>query len=511
MFQLDYIQRIKGEFKDKSLFQTWQIVDKRSYDIKATLLHPCSMKKEILRKLIPKNYSMKEVLELLPLQQKRIARRLNIPMLPSDRSSGLLGQSALFEILRNKGYDFKKHLDNFIQQWYEAQLEGHVLLFTLGYLYYIRRFFGYPPIDLVKRLVESITSFQLSLVWDENWYTRIVNNIAAVTPNTLPNKYINRVLRKLVRLQDGWGATVNRVMEWTGLARPEASHILNIIRAGLVEHRYRIVSKNAGTVKVLTKGKSKWKSVPSLFSYGTSLTDQEDYFISVTDVFKNETDAKFFEMEAMSTNIELYDVKNQVWNLVTPSEEARRVEDIYRLFQNGDHTVPRNEIPPTNRDMFYVALLTGMNTAHHSKKNQEIMRWLTKGYGIPKDESENGIRNVMRKNLLRNQYTHFAIMDVDREFYTVTFDDKSKKTIPFLGEVLSQLPFFWIQTDAAMEYGYIFEYHPSYLSCDVRYMIESAAKEHDLNSELFVLRSWGFGHPGSVLQLVKDEPRSVGD
>ncbi len=503
--QSDYIPRIKQEFLEKHLFQTWEIVDKRSYDITPTLVHPCSMNKEHLRKLVPKSFAMKDVLELLPIQQKRIARRLNIPMLPSDRSSGLLGQSALFEILRNRGYDFKNYLENFIQQWYDAQLHGHVLLFTLGFMYYIRRFFGYPPIDLVKYLIESISNFQLVLVWDENWYTRIMNNVASITPNNLPNKHINQVLRKLVRLQDGWGATVNRVMEWTGLSRPDAAHMLDIIRAGWVEHRYRIVSKNTGTVKVLTKSKAKWKSIPSLFSYCTSLEDDDDYFISVTDVFKEKAEEKYFEMEAMNTNIELYDMQNQVWSLMPPTQKSRSTDDIYKLFQNGDHTVPDNLIPPTNRDIFFIALLTSMNTAHHSKKNQEIMTWLTRGYGIPKEEAENGIRNVLRKNLLRNQYTHFAIMDVDREFYTITFDDKSKKTLPFLGEVLPQLPFFWIQTNAEMEHGYIFEYHPSYLSCDIRYMIETAMKENDVNGELFVLRSWGFGHPGSILQLVQEE------
>ncbi|MFW9908191.1 MAG: hypothetical protein ACFFEF_06415 [Candidatus Thorarchaeota archaeon] len=502
---MDYIQPIKKEFQDKTLFQTWEMVHKRAYDIKATLLHPCSMKHEHLRKLIPKSFPLREVLELLPLQQKQIARRLNIPMLPSDRSSGLLGQSALFEILRNRGYDFRSYLDNFIQQRYEAQLEGHVLLFTLGYLYYIRRYFGYPPIDLVKYLIESISNFQLVMVWDENWYARIMNNVASVTPNNLPKKHINQVIRKLVRLQDGWGATVTRVMEWTGLPRADATHILDLIRAGRVEHRYRIVSKNTGTVKVLAKSRARWKSIPSFFSYCSSLNDGEDYFISVTDIFKNEADGKYFDIEAMNTNIELYDMQNQVWTLTPPTQESRSTNDIYRIFQNGDHTIPDNLIPPTNRDMFFIALLTAMNTSHHSKKNQEIMTCLTRGYEITKEEAENGIRNVLRKNLLRNQYTHFAIMDIDREFYTVIFDDRSKRTIPFLGAILPQLPFFWIQTNGDMEYGHIFEYHPSYLSCDVRYMVESALQEHDVNGELFVVRSWGFGHPGSILQLVDDE------
>ncbi|MFW9894118.1 MAG: hypothetical protein ACFFFO_18080, partial [Candidatus Thorarchaeota archaeon] len=150
---MSYIQEIKNEFLDKSMFQTWQIVDKRTYDTKVSLVHPCHMKKNLLRKLIPRRFNVDEVLDLLPLKQKEIAKRLNIAKLPSDRPSGMLGQVALFEVLRNKGFDFKIYLDSFWKQWYRSQSEEYTLLYALGYLYYIRRFFGYQPIDLVKYLV----------------------------------------------------------------------------------------------------------------------------------------------------------------------------------------------------------------------------------------------------------------------------------------------------------------------------------------------------------------------
>jgi len=500
-----YIPRIKEDFLDKSMSQTWEIVEKRTYGEYHTLVHPCSMNQKLLDELIPRSFKVDEVLELLPIKQKQIARRLNISMLPSDRPSGMLGQTALFEILRNKGYDFKTYVDGFYENRHRAHFEGHALLFILGYIYYIRRFFGYTPIDLVQYLVEPITRYQLAVSWDANWVTRIRTNIVSVSPSVVSNKKIHQILRELVRLQDGWGATASRVMKWTGVPRTDAAHLVNILRSTRIEHRYRIVSKNTSTAKVLSKSQSPSSIRPSLYSSCTSLTDNEDYFISVNDVFKRDTDGKCFEMEAFGTNVELYDLKEQVWRLSPTPHVTRSVDDIYALLQNGDNTIPDNDIQPTRRDIVFIALLTGMDTGHYPDKKQRIIKWFTKGYGIPKEEVEKGVRNVLRKNMLRNQYTHFGIMDLDREFFAITFDDRSKRVIPFLGEVLPNLPFFLFQTDIEMGYGHIFEFHPSYLSCDVRKLIESSMKEHGINGEMFVVRSWGFGHPGSILQLVSDE------
>ena len=102
------------------MFQAWQIVDWRTHDTKSTLVHPCNLKKKLLRELIPKRFKVDEVLERLPVKQKEIAKRLNIAKLPSDRPSGWLGQTALFEVLRNKGFDFKNYLDGFPYPWYRS-------------------------------------------------------------------------------------------------------------------------------------------------------------------------------------------------------------------------------------------------------------------------------------------------------------------------------------------------------------------------------------------------------
>jgi hypothetical protein len=253
---VDYVQRIKEDFSDKGMYQAWGVLVNRIYGAYPTLVHPCNMKKKLLSELIPRGFKRDEVFEQIPLKQKEISRRLNISQLPSDRPSGMLGQAALFEILRNKGFDFKSYVDDFYANWERSHLEGHVLLITLGYLYYVRRVFGFPPIDLVKFLIEPITSYQLAIQWDQNWETRIKMNIFSLMPVNESNRKIQQVLTHLMRSQDGWGATASRVMKWAGVSRTEAAHLLEIMRSSWMEHWYRIVSKNVGTVKVLTKNMS---------------------------------------------------------------------------------------------------------------------------------------------------------------------------------------------------------------------------------------------------------------
>jgi len=463
------------------------------------------MTKEQISELIPKRFSIEEILGLLPEKQKEIARHIDISQLPRDRPPGLLGQAALFEVLRDKGYDFKHYIDDFYRNWDYGGPKANALIFLLGYIYYIRRFFGAPYLDLVKIYLVPQKLHQLALTWDENWVQRIFMNSTRYIPNNLTNTHIHQIVSKLMCLQDGRGMTIPRVMKWTGLSRTEASHLMDIIRSSWVEHRYCIVSKNTGTVKVLKKSKASSAIMPSFHSSCTSFLDNEDYFISMNDVPREDAVGKFLEFEAWNTNIERYDIKDNTWKLSPSYYSAETVDDIYALLKTGDHHLPKNKIPPTRRDLLFIALLTGMETSHYPGKKHVINRWFTKGYGVPKEEVDPGIRNVLRKNMVRNQYTHYGIAGNDREFFIVLFDDKNSNTIPFLGEVIPNFMWFWLQTSAEMDYGLIFSSHPTYLSPNLRSLIESSMREHDVNGEILLIHSWAYGQPGSILQLVPDE------
>lgn len=502
------IQRVRRDFLDKDLNEAWGILDSKMAGGKFQhLVHPLNMKKETLRDLIPSKFKMSEILNSLPVRQKELVKRLNVSRLSSASVSSMYGQMALFEILRNRGYNFQSYVNGFYSNLERSRREGYTLLFTLGYIYYLRRFFGYTPIDLVRYLSEPITRYHLTTVWDENWLTRAITNINNLSICNLSNKSVYQILRNLMPIQDSRGMTIARVMEWTGRSRADVSHLIDVLRASRIEHRYRIVSKNTGTAKILRKSQSKWESLPSFFSFCTSLSDSRRYYVSVNDVFHDDVGGKYFEMEAFNTNIDLYDIRDQSWKSRASPHVCRKVQDIHALLQNGDSTIPANNVPPTNRDIFFIALLTAMSTSHRPDKTKETIDWFTRGYGIPKDEAERGIRNVLRKNMLRNQYTHFGLIH-DRDSLSLVFDDKRKKVIPFLGEILQNLPISMLQVNTELSCGYLLEFHPAYMSCELRNLIESSMKNHDVNGEIFVVHSWGFGHPGSILQLVSSQAKS---
>ncbi|MFW9849981.1 MAG: hypothetical protein ACFFF4_12660 [Candidatus Thorarchaeota archaeon] len=471
-----------------------------------TLLHPFKMRKELLQDLIPSNFVVDEVLESLNAKQKEIARRLRVSMLLGEKSLGMLGQAALFEILRNRGFTFRSYLNRFRTMWERSKTEGYELLFTLGYIYYLRRFFGYVPIDLVLYLLEPVTRYQLSISSEEFWSNRIITNNLGVRPCVLSNRKINQILTKLVQDQDIHDLTTSRVIDWIGGTKVSTAHLIDILRASRLEHQYRVVSKNTGIVYEFEKSKTKWKTKPSFFSSCTSLDDNETYYVTLRSVFKDDAVRQSFELEAINTNISLYDPKDLCWRLNSSPRQIRTLKDIISLFHNSDLTVPDTNMKLTKRDLFYIALLTTLNPYQQSLKFKEIVDRLVGSFDLPHDEVVRGIQSVFRKNMVRNQYTHPAIME-DCESYALYFDDKKRKIIRFLGEVLQNLPFFTLQISSDMRCGFLVDNHPSYLTCEIRNLIDSSMKEHDVNGEIFAMHSWGFGHPGSILQLVSSQTK----
>jgi hypothetical protein len=131
---MDYLQSIIEDFKDKSTFSNWDTLSRRMAPHESrTLVHPNSMTKEQISEMIPQRFNVEETLNLLPAKQKEIARRLDISQLPRDRPPGLLGQAALFEVLRDNGFDFKSYLDNFYRNWDYGGPKANALLFLLGW------------------------------------------------------------------------------------------------------------------------------------------------------------------------------------------------------------------------------------------------------------------------------------------------------------------------------------------------------------------------------------------
>jgi len=88
-----YIQKIKEDFQDKSIFHAWETLRLRLLGEYRTLVHPNIIPKDDVRELMPYSFNVDDILNLTIQKQKEIASRLNISKLPSDRPSGMLGQS----------------------------------------------------------------------------------------------------------------------------------------------------------------------------------------------------------------------------------------------------------------------------------------------------------------------------------------------------------------------------------------------------------------------------------
>ncbi|MHA1908315.1 MAG: hypothetical protein ACW98Y_13535 [Candidatus Thorarchaeota archaeon] len=499
---MSYIGRIKEELSGMSYHAIWQFLMKKTYGDYDFLVHPCTVPRETLRRHLPKAISVEEAIAKITLKQKELARRLNIPILPSDRQAGFIGQSALYEILQNGRYDLSMYFDNIFETQKKMWVEGFGLLQSLASVCYIRRYFNCPPLDLVKYVIEPLNPNTITILWDKNWMHRIITNIQSLSPFLPYNNDTYDVLMKLVRIQDARGANPSRVAEWTGKTRRQATRLLDVMSMCGLIHQYILEPKNTGLVRKFSKNTSTSKMIPFIEILCTSVDDGADYFITSTCDFKDPHDNKCLTTESFACNIENFNLEERFWSLGKPDHVANSIDDIYSLFHNSDCTVPENTKPITNRDIFYIAMLLSMPVENLPKKKSEAVRRISAGCGIPLDEVELGVRNILRKNLIRNLNTF--IPSHDRQILFVLFDDTKKKTIPFLGKIIPSAPMTELKANDDMSCGAVFTYYPSYLSCDMRLHVESTLSECDVNGEIFIMKNFKRTGTAHLLSLIQD-------
>ena len=142
------------------------------------------------------------------------------------------------------------------------------------------------------------------------WLYRLFTNISANIPRITDDETACEIMKKLVRVQDGWGLTVARIQDWTGLNLKQAKYYRTLVAAIGFVHRCRLVSKNTGIVRVLTMNSSLSKKISAEDLLCSSLSDSENCFVSVNYKLKNHVE-DFFEFEAYTQNIENFDHKSK--------------------------------------------------------------------------------------------------------------------------------------------------------------------------------------------------------
>lgn len=500
---VSFIKRIKTELAGKSFDALWSYRLSTHFNGSSpSLVHPFRLSPEVLKKQVPEKVDLNHLLLIAGQKQKEIARRFNIPRLPSDRQPGYLGQAALFESLRLGGYDLSFYIDDLPTKQKRMWEDGFGLLHTLGMLCYCRRYFNYEEIDLVNSMLEPITQTSIGVIWDMNWLQRVISNTLALSPHFPYDTDAIQIFKHLVRIQDNWGLTVDRVMKWTSLRHSNAKRLIHILSACGLVHSYNYVSKNTGIIRTLVKNRFPSKDIVSEELLCTSLKDGQRYYIVTKDEFKDSTTGPFCEIDSTSFNINNYDLQNREWRL---GEEAKSkdVDDIKKLLNNSDFTIPDNSISLSSRDLLFLALLHSVPMEHVPKQNNRVMNHIMQYHKVPKKEVELGMRSLFRKRMVSNYYS--APLSHDRLIMFILFEDSIKRTASFLGKIIPVVPKIYLRSNFDLTYGCLYVRYLQSFSQKIHEIVESAILESEVNAEAFHVDSYTRMDTASLLELIPED------
>jgi hypothetical protein len=497
---LSYINEIKEEFEGLSHSTTWELITNRTYGDYYHLLHPCRVEDHVLEKYIPDSISVSEILPRVQQKKKDLAKKYDISKFPPDREPGFLGQAALYEVVREFQEDLSYYLHSGHQRGDSSWHEGFGLFDTLIGITYLRDFFGFDRVDPLQLIFEVSTPSKVIIKLEKIWMYRLITNISALVPRITDNQLTREIMKNLIQIQDAWGLTKARIQEWTGLRREDTEFYRQLMSVMGLVHRCRLVPKNTGIVRTLRVNSSLTKRVNAEDLLCSSWHDNNRCFISFNYSMQDDVEGDCFTFEAYTQNIDNYDSKLKLWTIPNHDEVAKQECDIHNLFCNSDLTLPDNSAALTERDVVFIALLASMPVEFHPEWKKDVVRRLVKGCGIPLEEAELGLRNIFRKHLIRHQYT-FALGN-DRMQSLIYFNDSIKKTLPFLGDVLPNVPQSVLRANDSMTCGSMYIYYPPYLIEDIRYFINSKLEESDLNSAVYDLQEWKHAETSNILSLL---------
>ncbi|MHA2426008.1 MAG: hypothetical protein ACXAEF_14555, partial [Candidatus Thorarchaeota archaeon] len=446
-------------------------------------------------------FDHKDIHKKIRIKQKELARRFNIPLLPSDREPGYIGQAALFEILQNARCDFSLYIEDYHNKQIKMWEEGFGLLHILGTLYEVRKYFECPPLDLVRHILEPLNPNTITILWDQNWMHRVLTNAQAMKPYLPYDEMSHTVLKNLVRVQDSRGLTISQVVNWTDLSRKQANRLFDTMTTCGLIHSYVPVMKNLNLSYKVEKNTSPSSEMCEQETLCTSLDDGNDYFLRVSYIHSKNAGKQDINISGLVCNIENYIVEEREWKVPRDSPDVNDILELSKLYHNSDMTISINNRKITRRDLFYVALLQSMPMEVYRKKLDECILRISKGCKIPRKEVELGLRNVLRKNLVRSQYS--IIPSHDRHFLFIHFDDEQRKTLDMLGRILPRVPVAYLHSNHSFDYGLVGVVFPTYLACDAREVIQSAVAKSEVNTEVFSLKSFKRGGTANLLRIIE--------
>lgn len=494
-----HISRIKKEFEGLTHSTIWELITNRTFGEYYHLVHPCRTDVTLLEKYLPDSYKAEEILPLVQQKKKILAKQYRIKDFPPDREPGFLGQAALFAVIKENvedlSYYFHKTQIFGEDQW----LEGFGLFHTLIGFTQIRRMMGFDDVDILGAIFETRSSSKVIIKLEKIWLYRLFANISNLTPRVTDDETACEIMKKLVKIQDGWGLTVARVKDWTGLGQRDAEfyHSL-VVGLGLV-HRCRLVSKNTGIVRNLDLNSSLSKRVNAEDLLCSSLSDSQNCFASINYRKRDEVE-DFYEFEAYIHNIGNFDHQAKEWTISNQHLSVLSTQEIFKLFSNSDLTIPEDDTVSTNRDLLFIALLASMPVEYHPNWKGDIIKRLVKGCGIPQREAELGYRNVFRKNMVRHAYTF--VVAGNRRQLLIVFKDSMKKTLPFLTSVIPSAPQAVFRGNWDLTNGMMYIYYPQNFSERIEHFITETIRDTDVNASAYDVLEYKHAETSNILSLI---------
>jgi hypothetical protein len=378
--------------------------------------------------------------------------------------------------------------------------DGFGLFDTLIGFNRLMDYYGLEQVDIVAQIFQSITPTEVILKHEKNWFYRVFTNIAAVAPKVYQNPNTLLAAKHLTRVQDSQGPTVSRVSRWTGLNRREATMLRAVIGSTGIVHLQRLVPRNTDIVRTMTKERALSKKISAEDSLCAPLKGESDCFVRISYEFRDNTDGDAFDIEAHAHNFDNYYATPGRWTVPKRLGEARSVKDIYGLLSSGDHLFPEKGGRATERDILIMALLSSMYVEHKPNWPREQLQWLVKGFGVPQDEAERGLRSINRKRMVRHLYSF--VVSHDRHRLLVLFDDAAEKTIPLLGRIIPLPPVVNLSTNEIMTYGMLSAFYPPYLAETITESVVEAIAEEDVDAQVFEVKAWKQAQTANLLSLI---------
>jgi hypothetical protein len=499
---LSYIREIVEKFGGIGHTNLNALVASRIYGDFDHLVHPCRVPEQLLRKFIPESVEVGEFLQSVNLKKKELAKRFDISRFPPDREPGFLGQAAMYEALRESDVDLWYYHTGPYERGDASWFDGFGLFDTLIGFNRLMDYYGLNEVDIVGQIFQSITPTEVILKHEKNWFYRVFTNIVAVAPKVYQNPNARLAARHLTRVHDSQGPTVARVSRWTGLNRREAKILCGVIGSSGIVHLQRLVSKNTGIVATMSKERALSKEICAEDALCAPVNGEADCFVRVSYEFRSNIDGEFLDIEAQAHNFDNYDANRGRWNVLMGEGESRSVKDIYGLLSCGDHLFPKKGGHATERDIFIIALLNSMYVEHKPNWPKEQLQWLVRGFGVPQDEAERGLRSINRKRMVRHLYSF--VVSHDRHRLLILFNDAAEKTIPLLGKIIPLPPVVNLRANEVMTYGMLSAFYPPYLADTITESVAEAIAEEDVDAQVYEVKAWKQAQTANLLSLIDD-------